>query len=57
MFCNPINKDYRLSDESLCRGVSSTGAVIGAYRNSCSDPLALSDGSQNVLPNFYLEQN
>ena len=57
MFCNPINKDYRLSDESVCRGVSSTGAVIGAYRNSCSDPLALSDGSQNVLPNFYLEQN
>ncbi len=37
--------------------MSSTGAVIGAYRNSCSDPLALSDGSQNVLPNFYLEQN
>ena len=56
MFCNLINKDYRLSDESVCRAVSSTGSVIGAYESSCNDPLALNDDN-NILLNFYLEQN
>ena len=57
VFCNPINKDYRLSDESVCRVMSSNGGVIGAYENSCNDPLALDDTNANILHSFNLEQN
>lgn len=57
LFCSPLNKDYRLSDESVCRGVSSLGGIIGAYESSCTDPLVLDDNNNSILANFALEQN
>ena len=57
MFCNSLNKDYRLSDDSVCRFSSNTGSVIGAYENTCNQPLALDDNNKNILLNFHLEQN